>query len=88
MGDWLITAGILAISLVLILISLSLDTRVKKLEIEIKKMNETKKVIEKGPLADKLYADLEEEIVKYNQSYGDPTYTEWIDKDYDSKGVK
>ena len=51
-------------------------------------MKEPKKVIEKGPLADKLYADLEEEIIKYNQSYGDPTYTEWFDKEHDSKGVK
>jgi hypothetical protein len=37
---------------------------------------------------DRNYAEIEERIIKYNDSYGDPTYTEWIDKEHDSKGVK
>ena len=86
--DWIVVAGLMAISLVLCIGMLHLSGRIRMLEKEIEKMKETKKVIEKGPLADKLYADLEEEIIKYNQSYGNPTYTDWIDQDYDSKGVK
>jgi hypothetical protein len=89
MGDWIITAGILAISLVLLLISLSLDTRLRKLEKEIKTMKDVEKLGNMTLPDVKQYADqIEEELIKYNQSYGDPTYTEWIDKDYDSKGVK
>ena len=86
--DWIVVAGLMAISLVLCIGMLHLSGRIRMLEKEIQLMKETKKVIEKGPLADKLYADLEEEIIKYNQSYGNPTYTDWIDQDYDSKGVK
>lgn len=90
MGDWIITAGILAISLVLLLISLSLDARLRKLEKEVKEG------MQKAPTLDDYVKGLEQEIKnldeiqqeQYNPSYGNPEYTEWIDKDHDSKGVK
>ena len=59
------------------------------LEKEIDAMKQVKKLGDMTIPDAKQYADqIEEELIKYNQSYGDPTYTEWIDKDYDSKGVK
>jgi hypothetical protein len=89
MGDWIITAGILAISLVLLLISLSLDARLRKLEKEIKTMKDVEKLGNMTLPDAKQYADqIEEELIKYNQSYGNPDYTEWIDNDFDKKGVK
>jgi hypothetical protein len=87
--DWIIVAGLMAISLVLALGMAALDARVRKLEKEIQTMKTVEKLGNMELPDVQQYADkIEEELIKYNQSYGDPTYTEWIDKDYDSKGVK
>lgn len=84
--DWIIVAGLMAISLVLALMMLSLNDRMKSLEKEIKRMRGLDQEL---PIVDRLYKELESEVKEqYNQSYGNPDYTEWIDQDYDSKGVK
>ena len=89
--DWIIVAGLMAISLVLCIGMLHLSGRIRMLEKEMKDLKnwDQKSTKEEDmPVVDRMYKELEEEVMKYNPSYGDPTYTEWIDKDYDSKGVK
>ena len=90
--DWIIVAGLMAISLVLCICMLHLSGRINMLERDIKRLRgieqqDITKLLE-DEIATLTELQKENEEKKYNQSYGDPTYTEWIDKDYDSKGVK
>lgn len=99
--DWIVVAGLMAISLVLCIGILHLSGRISMLEKDIKRLRNIDQLGDMEiPSADKYVKMIEEQIAtldelqkeneerSYNQSYGDPTYTEWIDKDYDSKGVK
>ncbi len=68
---------------------LNMNGRIERLEKEIRTMNQVKKLGDMKLPDVKEYADqIEEELIAYNKSFGNPEYTEWIDKDYDSKGVK
>lgn len=87
--DWIIVAGLMAISLVLCICMLHLSGRISMLERDIKRLRGLDRVEDTQlPVVDRVYKELEEEVQKYNQSYGNPDYTEWIDNDFDKKGVK
>jgi hypothetical protein len=95
--DWIIVAGLMAISLVLCICMLHLTGRISMLETDIKRLRgldeeykprDLAKEAEAKDAIDRNYAEIEKKLVEYNESYGDPTYTDWIDSEYDKKGVK